>query len=137
MLTDDVNWTSEMSIQRKTYSVTGGPYKQEIVMKEEFKLPKKFCVFITDKDYFNDFMHTHLINEEFYLKTWNCADSFYFHYPFLNKSVGNGVNKGLHSQQKVEPGYTEITFQQFEKYFVSKFQGKQNYDYLIPLIQRL
>lgn len=35
MLTDE-NWTNEMSIQRKTYNVSGRPYKQEI-MKEEIE----------------------------------------------------------------------------------------------------
>lgn len=36
MLTDKINWTSEMSVQRKTYSLSGGPCKQEI-MKEKIE----------------------------------------------------------------------------------------------------
>lgn len=106
-------------------------------MKKRFSLPDKFCVWITDKDYFNDFMHTHLTNEEFYLSTWKCDNNFYFHYPFIGKETYNGVVKGMHSQQKVEPGYTEISFQQFEKYFVSKFSIKEDYDYLIPLLKNI
>ncbi len=106
-------------------------------MNKEFKLPDKWCVHVNEftREYISNFVHTKLNKEEGYKDTWDISQGFYFHFPFLQKH--HDLKGYCHSQQSIEEGYKEISFSQFETYFANKFNIPENYDYLIPLIQKL
>ena len=104
------HFSSNMSIQRKTYSVTSGPHKHEIIMKEESKLPKKWCIqgtkckivqkyflnlednhitdYVTHESYENWIFHSNRING-YYSKTSQCEDYSMISLDFFKKYILN------------------------------------------------
>ncbi len=114
------HFSSNMSIQRKTYSVTSGSHKHEIIMKEESKLPKKWYIKVTEE------------NAEV-LSNWRTA--------------GGPVNNGFLSNRGDEysglwdyslpQDYEEISFELFKIHILKHPPTIENYDYLIPLLKNI
>lgn len=122
------HFSSNMSIQRKTYSVTGGPYKQEI-MKE---LPEKWCVKRT------------IANSEI-LNKWNNFHPLFKKQNRYHASSICDVDWFYSDRQHTDEvliDYTEISFEDFQTWVLYETPEPQStipedLSYLIPLINKL
>jgi hypothetical protein len=74
---------------------------------DDYVLPEKWCIKSNDT---NRKTLRHFINLKGY-STWNNDEDWYVHYPFIEEG-------SLFS--KIREPYTEITFEQFEKYVLNK-----------------
>lgn len=91
------------------------PEEVETTKVDTFVLPEKWCVKVTDKKLFDSYIHTKLISEKSYKKTWYTANHQYFHSPLFKR-----FDYFMHSSRVIENGYTEITFDQFKKYVLKE-----------------
>ncbi len=77
--------------------------------KVDFALPKKWCIKQNRKE-INDWLNLNKINEFTYINT-NSSNIVHFPAPVINDRL---------LYNSVQNGYTEITFEQFEKYVLNK-----------------
>lgn len=75
---------------------------------EEFILPEKWCC--QSKNNYESGILNDFINSKGYNATLS-KNNFYIHYPFIHGGSAWDYNK---------PGYTQINFEQFEKYVLNK-----------------
>jgi hypothetical protein len=79
----------------------------------EFVLPEKWCLFTSENvDILNKYLVDNKANYKNYNINWNIHSGLYFH------SESHGA--GGHSSNHIYKGFTEITFEQFEKYVLNK-----------------
>lgn len=103
-------------------------------MKDNFELPEKWWVQSTAKrgKVIYEWLDKHKQRGDIvYSRDLQISDMTQkVHYPLCN-----GGHQFIHGQ----PGYKEITYQQFEEHVLNKpvVRQKENYDYLIPIIEKL
>lgn len=94
-------------------------------------IPEKWCIRLKDRKteeivgkWFNDNIKIDCT----YHSGWA---GWFLHYPKYKSGTCTALTP--------EPGYTEITFKQFEKYILNKETPveEQSYNYLIPILKKL
>jgi len=90
---------------------------------EGFVLSNNWCVLSTSETLktLNDYIKERGYSGKLY-------HNYYIHYPFIDGS-GSAYNKP-------EEGYTEISFEMFEKYILNEYL-EQDYSYLIDFLKKL
>lgn len=88
-------------------------------------IPEKWCVKTEEatREIVERFLHAN----GYIAKLHN--EDYYCHFPFIGKSGSCYYN--------IQQGYTEITFEQFEKYILNKKTSVEDYNYLIPILKKL
>ena len=130
MLTDEINWTSEMSIQRKTYSVSGGPHKINIHrgnMKEEIENDVKIGDYI---QYVQGGRHNSDVVPR-YSVTFKQHEIGNFTYIL---DIVEDTKGKLGYKVQCEGGITYIRREAF-KLVLNAPQPKEDLSYLIPLLE--
>lgn len=100
---------------RSYYSDTHKIYTMDQIDFEEFILPEKWAlrpISEEEKLSLNKFIHTKLTDYIGYRATWDAGAHCWLHFPQYTARA--------HSDSVVNAGYTEITFQQFEKYVLKQ-----------------
>lgn len=107
-LEDDMNlWQTRGGFHKIIRKATKEELIEHLVVKEEeFVLPEKWCV-KGDKQEVIDYSNIHGK-----IKPYKLNKNYYHHYP----SCGEGCT----TSDKIEKGYTEITFEQFKKYVLKE-----------------
>ncbi len=90
---------------------------------DKFIFPEKWCVLTTPdtRKIVNTYINSKGYNSEL-------KDDYYIHYPFYKGGFGSAYNEILEH-------YTQISFDQFEKYILKK--PEENYSYLIQLLNNI
>lgn len=78
-------------------------------------LPEKWCVRINNPDLVSKFLHTKCNMDIGYKDSWDVSAKLFFHYPFFEESTLNGKTYYMHSSTGINSGYTEISFEDFER----------------------
>lgn len=105
-------------------------------MNNKFKLPEKWCIKANEEnwktigDFFNKQSKTTCYNKDF-------INQYYHSHNRQNHCILNIGNSSKSYVRIKEDDYVEITFEEFEEYVLGVKFINQNYDYLIPILQKL
>lgn len=126
-MTDDIKqevgvWNQIQSTYRRTYSVSGNSSRKQI-MKEEYEMPQEWYLDFEECD--RDIVDNWRINIIKFSP---------------NPAPGNTIDyKGRQIDNGKGYGYSQISIDQFKRYILNIQDPiiNENYDYLIPLIEKL